>query len=115
MSEQTGTITHDEHVAAFSQPKGTTPVDTHRPRQNIPTNAPLAVGTVLRDDETPFRVSPSIHEARIQALPDYEEVSGFVQPALNCLSSIRVALEAVDTAHNALLKDTSKTKEQKLL
>jgi hypothetical protein len=103
--------------AAATSGKGNPPsaIDEFRARQPIKPGTPLALGTVIKDSEAPFHPSPAIHEGRIQALEAFETCGDYLQPALNFLSSARVALEQVDQAHTALLKDTSKTPEARVM
>ncbi|MFL6600178.1 MAG: hypothetical protein ACJ8R9_02510 [Steroidobacteraceae bacterium] len=90
------------------------PVDEFRARQNM-NGFRVAAGSVLQESEAPYHPSPSFSEENVKTIQGYEEFAGYLQPALNALGTARTGLEAIDAAHLALRKDTSKTPEQKLL
>jgi hypothetical protein len=87
-------------------------IDANNPRPRVPVGAPLAVGIVK---EAPFHPSPSLDERHITGLEHYEQFKSELQPAVSALSVATEALKAVDKAHLQLLKDGSKTDDQKLL
>lgn len=109
-------LRHASAVMASSAPGNLpAPVNTPFDPKEVPAGVPLANGAVVRDDELPFHPSPSLDERNITGLDHYEQFKTELQPAVSALSVATEALKAVDKAHLQLLKDGSKTPDQKLL
>lgn len=112
-------LTPDELKQAASSNKRT--ADTPPAAIDAPTG-PARMrphGTTVQDKiavlDPPFHPSPTLDERHVSNIDGYEEMQGYLAPALNAMSVANEGLKSIDEAWKALRKDTSKTAEQKAL
>lgn len=119
-AELTAEERNEAHLVAMraqaTSGKGNVPaaVDTNLQRRDM-NGFKVGAGPVLGVSEAAYHPSPTVNERNVESIADYDEFKDVLAPAMTALSNVRTGLEAIDQAHYALKRDTSKTPEQRLL
>jgi len=96
--------------AVVAAPTHRAAVDEPGPRGNYAPDPSLGVF-----NNASFIPTPSLDPGVIKAIDGYAENEGYLAPALNAFSTAHVTLQQIADARAPLMRDTSKTPEQKLL